>query len=414
MLGHREVQNQQADFKLHIPLPKMMTEREEMNLVRRAAAQDPAASEYRYRLAHLLFTMDVFDEAIDLLRSLASEVSEFRVFHLLGTALLARETAQDNIAAKRFAKLAVDVAGDKYERSRALALLGKVHARLSETGESRDRLVDALKEDVANKDAYKRLAMLDFQAERNQEASDYAEQMLANGVRHCRVLGVRPLALAKLGRMDEAREAFGLERFFQQSILSPPPTWPTIEAFNRELAAELSNHPGIRRERYGTASTHSWRVDEPALARSRLVPELQKLIVREATAHAARLSGDGHPWLRARPTEASLHNWCVMTDGDGFEEWHVHQNGWLSGAYYVDVPDFIVEGKGAEGCIMFGLPPGIVGEDRHVEFGSRLIRPRSGLMLLFPSHLFHRTFAHRGDRRRICFAFDVASESGVN
>lgn len=414
MPGQMEVQDQRADFQLRIPLPKMMTAREELNLVRLAAAQDPAASEYRYRLAYLLFLLDAFDEAIDLLRSLAGEEREFRVLQLLATALLARETPQDSIAAKQYAQSAVDAAGDRYERSRALALLGKACARLSETGESRARLAQALQENVANKDAYKRLAMLDFQTDHNQEASDYAEQMLAHGVRHCRVLGVRPLALAKLGRMDEAREAFGLDRFFQQSIPPPPPGWPTMEAFNRDLAAELSHHPGIRRERYGTASTHTWRVDEPALARSRLVPELQKLIVREAAAYVARLSGDDHPWLRARPRETSLHAWSVMTDGDGFEEWHVHQNGWLSGAYYVDVPDFIVDGQGPEGCIMFGVPPGIVGEDRHAEFGSRLVRPRSGLLLLFPSHLFHRTFAHRGDRRRICFAFDVASEAEAN
>jgi tetratricopeptide (TPR) repeat protein len=414
MPSQQEILNQPADFKLRIPLPKMMTTREELNLTRLAATRDPIVSEYRYRLAHLLFTLDVFDEAIDILRRLASEVSEFRVFQMLATALLARETAQDSIAAKQFAKLAVDAAGDRYERSRALALLGKVHARLSETQESRDRLVEALKENVANKDAYKRLAMLDFQAGHNQEASDYAEQMVANGVCHCRVLGVRPLAFAKLGRMNEAREAFGLGRFLHQCILPPPPAWPTIEAFNRELAAELTNHPGIRRERYGTASAHTWRVDEPALARSRFVPELQKLIVREATAYVARLSGDDHPWLRARPPESSLHSWSVMTDGDGFEEWHVHQNGWLSGAYYVDVPDFIVHGTGPKGCILFGLPNGIVGEDRHTEFGNQLFRPNSGLLLLFPSHAFHRTFAHQGDRRRICFAFDIAPDSEVN
>jgi len=410
MDSQQKIQNQTTDFKLRIPPPKMMTVKEELNLLMHAVAHDPASSEYRYRLASLLFTMDAFDEAIDILRNLSDETSEFRVFHLLGTALLARETTQDSIAARQFAKLAVDAAADRHERSRALASLGKAYVRLSEVGEGRDRLAEALEENVANKDAYKRLAMLDFQAERNQEASDYAERLVAKGVNHCRVLGVRPLAFAKLGRLDEAHEAFGLEPFFHQCVLAPPPAWPTIEAFNRELAAELLSHPGIRYERYGVASAHTWRVDEPALARSRLVPELHKLILQEATAYVARLSEDNHPWLCARPSESFLHSWCVITDGDGYEEWHVHQNGWLSGAYYVDVPDFIVNGEGPEGCIAFGLPPGIIGEDRHTEFGNRLVRPRSGLLLLFPSHAFHRTFAHKGDRRRICVAFDIAPE----
>ena len=384
--------------------------KEELKITRAALERDPQSPEYRYRLAHFLDTLDGFDEAIDLLQDLSRDVTEFRVFHLLGTALLARETRRDSSAAKQVAKRAVDAAGNRHERARALASLGKAHTRLGEIDDGRARFLEALDAHIANKDAYKRLAMLDFQAERSQEAFDFAEQMLANGVIHARVLGVRPLALAKLGRMDDAHEAFGFDTFLHQLIPSPPPAWPTIEAFNRDLATELLGHPGIRYERYGAASAHTWRIDEPSLARSRVVPELQKLIQREASAYVARLPAAGHPWLRDRPSSAFLHNWCVITDGDGYEEWHVHQNGWLSGAYYVDVPEFIVNGEGPEGCVAFGLPPGIVGEDRHAEFGIRMFRPRSGLLMLFPAHSFHRTFAHKGDRRRICFAFDIAPE----
>ena len=270
--------------------------------------------------------------------------------------------------------------------------------------------MDALEADIANKDAYKRLAMLDFQTGRTEAALDYAEELTASGILHARVLGVRPLALAKLGRIDEAREAFAFDAFLHQTILSPPSGWPSIEAFNRDLAAEIMAHPGIRYERYGVASAHTWRIDEPSIATSRLVPLLQQLIQTEGAAYVDRLGGAGHPWLRARPGSAFLHNWCVVTDGDGFEEWHVHQNGWLSGAYYIDVPDFIVDGEGPAGCVAFGLPEDIVGEDAHAAFGASMFRPRSGLLMLFPSHSFHRTFAHRGDRRRICFAFDIAPD----
>ncbi len=410
MSGPVNVQVRTEDFSVRIPPPKMITVQEELALVRNALARDPGSPELRYRLAHLLSTMDKFDEAIDLLRGLSVERSEFRVLHLLGTNLLARENAQDTIAARQFAMLAVDAAESRRDKARALASLGKAHVRMAELKEGRDRLCEALDENVANKDAYKRLAMLDFQTGRVREASDFAEAMLARGVGHSRVLGVRPLAFARLGQVDEAHEAVGLDPFLHRTFLRPPPGWPTIEAFNKELAAELLAHPGIRYERYGVASAHTWRVDEPALARSRLVPVLHKLIREEAIAYVARLAGKDHPWLRARPSKTFLHSWCVMTDGDGFEEWHVHQNGWISGAYYVEVPDYIVNGDGPAGCISFGLPAGIVGEDRCAEYGETIIRPESGLLLLFPAHAFHRTFPHNGDRRRICIAFDIAAD----
>ncbi len=410
MLSARQTFPAPPPFRLHLNPPKMVTVKEEIAITRAAVARDPAAQEYRYRLAFLLFTIDSFGEAIALLEQLSREGEDFRVVHLLAAALLARETPEDTEAAKGYSERAIAAAADESERSRALSLLGKALARLAETDAARTRLHQALDANAANKDAFKRLAMLDFLAERPQDALDLADSLIAKGVVHSRILGVRPLALARLGRIAEAREAFGVDGFLRESILEPPDGWETIDAFNRGLTAELMAHPGIRYERYGAASTHSWRIDEPALARSRLVPQLQRLIQRAADAYVAALPAGGHPWLRGRPADAYLHNWCVITDGDGFEEWHVHQNGWLSGAYYVDVPDFIVKGNGTEGCVSFGLPPGLVGEARHGEFGLRTFRPRAGLLMLFPSHAFHRTFAHKGDRRRICFAFDIAPE----
>jgi hypothetical protein len=410
MICQNQLDTGSGGVDLHVPLPKMMTAQEEIVLIRGAIASTNSSPEYRYRLAVLLFKIGLFDEAIDILQGLAKDTAEFHVFHLIAVCLLARETPVDNQAAKIFAQQAVDFAKDNVSRSNALALLGKVYLCLSEPAQARGLFIEALDDNIFNKVAYKRLAMLDFQEERYQETCDCAEQMLANGVAHARVLGMLPLAFAKLGRMNEARELFGIEKFLRQRRLSPPSGWAAIEDFNRELAAELMAHPGIRCERYGAASARKWRVNEPALARSRLVPELQKLILREVSAYIAQLPESRHPWLRARPSSAYVHAWCVMSEGDDLE-WHVHQDGWLSGAYYVNVPDSIVNGDTPDGCIAFGLPPDIVGEDHSAEFGNNIFRPHSGLLLLFPSHAYHRTFSHHGDSRRICFAFDIAPES---
>jgi len=325
---------------------------------------------------------------------------------LLGTALLSCETPAANLIARDQFLEAVELAADSYDRSRALAMLGKALLRLSDIDGARERLRQALEEDSSNRDAYKRLASIDLEANRDREAFDHAEQMVANGIAHPRVLAIRVLALAKTGRISEARCAAGFEAFMQSGIPAPPSGWSSIEAFNADLAQELLSHPGIRFNRYGAASNQTWRVDEPALARSKLYPALQRLILREAASYVAALPDKNNPWLQARPQFSSLRSWCVMTDSEGFEEWHVHQNGWLSGAYYVDVPDFIVSGKGEEGCIEFSLPPGIVGEARKEAFGSHFFRPKSGLLMMFPSHSFHRTFAHKGNKRRICVAFD--------
>ncbi len=130
--------------------------------------------------------------------------------------------------------------------------------------------------------------------------------------------------------------------------------------------------------------------------------------IAEAIAdHIARVGDSDHPWMAARPGDATLRAWCVITDSDGFENWHVHQFGWLSGAYYVRVPESIAHGESEAGCVALGLPEDLVGEDAAAAYGIGVVRPQSGLLLMFPSHTYHRTFPHGERDRRICVAFDL-------
>ena len=407
-VAHTISADTQLPFRVDLEPPRMMTIKEEMAITRKALERNPGSHEFRFRMARYHYTLDQFDEAIDLLEALNREGDDFRAVHLLGGTLLARETHQDTLRAREIQTRAADIAPDAENRARALAALGKAQIRLSDFDTGRRTLEAALDANIQNKDAYKRLAMLDFQMERTEAALEFADDLVSRGVAHARVLGIRPLALAKLGRTEEAREAFGFDTYLHKAILPPPPGYDSIEAFNRDLAAELMSHPGIRYERYGVASANSWRIDEPCLKRSKMVPLLQQLIKREAETYVASLGNRDDAWLGQRKPSGFLHHWSVITDGDGFEEWHVHQNGWLSGAYYVDIPDFILNGEGPGGCVAFGLPEGIVGDEPHEKFGTQLFRPCSGLVMMFPSHSFHRTYAHRGDKRRICLAFDIA------
>ncbi len=406
--AHDIATDAQLPFRVDLEPPRMMTIKEEMAITRKALERNPGSHEFRFRMARYHYTLDQFDEAVDLLEALNREGDNFAAAHLLGGALLARETHEDTLRAREIQARAADIAPDAENRARALAALGKAQIRLSDFDTGRRTLEAALDANIQNKDAYKRLAMLDFQMERTEAALEFADDLVSRGVAHARVLGIRPLALAKLGRTEEAREAFGFDTYLHKAILPPPPGYDSIEAFNRDLAAELMSHPGIRYERYGVASANSWRIDEPCLKRSKMVPLLQQLIKREAETYVASLGNRDDAWLGQRKPSGFLHHWSVITDGDGFEEWHVHQNGWLSGAYYVDIPDFILNGEGPGGCVAFGLPEGIVGDEPHEKFGTQLFRPCSGLVMMFPSHSFHRTYAHRGDKRRICLAFDIA------
>ncbi len=397
-------------FTLHIPPPRLMTPQEQAELYRKALQQDPASLEIRYRVADQLLYLDRFEEALALLREWDSD--DFAFLILEAEALLSRETPEGNLLCEETARRALDAAGNDAKRASALAVLGKAQVRLGRPEEARATLERALACDRKDKDSFKRVANLALADRRPEEVLTRVDALVSDGVAHSRVVASQSLAFAQQGRLDEARASQGLNRFLRQFDPAPPESWSTLAAFTAELARELAAHPGIRYGRYGLASTRSWRIDDPALKRLRIFPELQQLVRREVLRYVAELPESGHPFLAGRLADAELRNWCVVTEEDGHEEWHVHQNGWISGTFYIQVPDHVVSGTGNGGCIAFGLPEEIVGQEQARQFGEVLCRPHAGLMTIFPSHTFHRTYPHGGEGRRICYAFDVVERRG--
>ena len=93
-----------------------------------------------------------------------------------------------------------------------------------------------------------------------------------------------------------------------------------------------------------------------------------------------------------------------MLAGEGYQAQHMPPSGWLSGVYYVAVPKIAGEG-GNDGWIEFGQP----GPEYHfsAEPDLRLVKPEPGMMVMFPSYMFHRTIPFQSDETRISIAFDV-------
>jgi tetratricopeptide (TPR) repeat protein len=140
----------------------------------------------------------------------------------------------------------------------------------------------------------------------------------------------------------------------------------------------------------------------------RIEPEIIQLreAVRAAVAeHAAQLppSDPAHPLLRSRPQQIQFTGaWSVRLAGGGSHANHVHPMGWLSSALYVVLPpDLGLEHAGwltlgePQAQLMLDLPP------------TRMIEPKPGRLVLFPSWMWHGTRPF-GEGERMTVAFDVA------
>ena len=379
----------------------------EVQLFRDAVQRNPSSGSLTLRLARLLNKLDRFAESIELLTEGGFVKHNFGAKVALITAYFARNDADDNALAKQVAESAASLAQNDTDRSHLLAELAKAQLRLGENQAALSLLREALDLDPTNVNAFKRLALELLHQNQPLQVITLTDTLTQQGARHSRLLAARMMAFAASGQTEAAQRLLGASEFIYAEQIQTPTGWPDLAAFNVALAMEISNNPGMRFERYGTSSEKAWRVDHPATGNTPAVSALLAEIVRIANAHTESCAGLDHDWPAACPDTALLRSWCVMTEGDGFEKWHMHPEGWMSGGYYAEVPAAVANGADEAGCLAFGVPGGLIGEAAAQNIQQTHIRPQPGLLTLFPSHAYHRTFPHKGKGRRMCIAFDI-------
>lgn len=131
---------------------------------------------------------------------------------------------------------------------------------------------------------------------------------------------------------------------------------------------------------------------------------LEQHIRRQIVAYRAERKDSDDIFVNNFPEKFGLFGWRVKLMRSGHQIAHIHPDGWMSGVFYLKIPDEI---KDHEGSIVFSLH-GFDYPIRNADVPEIKHRPRPGDLVLFPSSLFHRTVAFASDEQRQCIAFDVA------
>jgi tetratricopeptide (TPR) repeat protein len=136
-----------------------------------------------------------------------------------------------------------------------------------------------------------------------------------------------------------------------------------------------------------------------------VIQQLARDIQGAIEARLAALPHDAtHPFL-ARNTRAIefAASWSVRLQNEGFHISHIHPKGWLSSALYVSLPDAVRRGEG-QGELAVGVPDAALGLDLPPR---RLVKPREGQLVVFPSYLWHGTTPFEDEAPRLTVAFDA-------
>lgn len=215
-----------------------------------------------------------------------------------------------------------------------------------------------------------------------------------------RTLSTKGTALLELGRQEEADEIFDHDALLVTKQFDEAPGFADMAAFNQALADHATGHPTLvaeptgRTTRGGGQTGHLFGPDAGPMA------VLEGLIRGAIDEYFADPDRTRHPYCPRRTSEGRLDAWATVLDSGGYQDPHNHPSGILSGVYYVQLPD-----TGDAGGIEFGRPAPPFNPPSEPEYA--LIRPQTGMMVLFPSFFWHRTIPFPGTGRRISIAFDL-------
>ena len=195
------------------------------------------------------------------------------------------------------------------------------------------------------------------------------------------------------------------DAFVQGETIDTPDGWSDLTAYLTDLAAALRQLHTFRTHPVGQSLRHGTQTQVDL--KSSADPAIRAFFVAidGPIKRYMRRLGPGPDPLRRRNTGAYriAGCWSVQLAPDGYHAPHVHPEGWLSSACYIDLPA-AVDAGGQEGWIGFGGPPYACVTPTPPEYFEK---PEPGKLVLFPSYMWHGTVPFSGDEPRLTIAFDV-------
>ena len=240
------------------------------------------------------------------------------------------------------------------------------------------------------------------------ESVDLLKRAVALKPHELQMISYLILALRHAGREEEANTLEGLDDMIIAVRPPVPQGYTSIDDWNAALREEIVNHPALTTEFENRATRNGAKVDGMFAENKTPVFETFEAQVRAGfdEALAQMPKHDGHPLPLSVPDGYRAQMWSnVMYDG-GHQAPHNHPKGWFSACYYNTLPDRVTaSGDAHEGWIEFGGTAYDFPEPPHTP--KRQVQPEEGLMVVFPSYVFHRTIPFHSDQIRVSCAFDA-------
>ena len=246
------------------------------------------------------------------------------------------------------------------------------------------------------------------------EALNTINNVLSFSPNNIRANAYKTIILQSLGKESEADELIGFGKLIQTTELQLNTSDQDLMAFNEKLKKVILKHPNF---------TSDWDPAKRAIRGGAVVPrlfdynhpilkKLEVAIVNAVGNYMTNLQNkENHPFLGFKPTRYTIDIWANVLGSNDHQSSHIHNQGWMSGVYYVSLPENSVEDNPYAGWLEFNRPgyglPALGGE-KNIE----RIAPKAGMIVMFPSYVWHGTIPFTSQDTRISIAFDIHADYG--
>lgn len=382
---------------------------EAVGVLQRARDVDPDNPQIAYALAHALLESSEFDKAIEAAdAALALQPEDPPTLVVKGVALYQLERYRDaeEVLTRATALEPRDV--------HAWIHLGRARLARDDNPGAIEAFAAAAEQSPDLATVHSQLANAHNAAGRSDAAVAVCDAFLDRHPTAAALLLVKAIALRDTGRATEADTLLGQDTLVIAREIEAPARYDSVAAFNTALERKIRGHPSLAQVHTNRATRHGIQTGSLMVDPSPEMRSFERLIDARIRAVMQELRAAGqadHPWVRYAPSHWFVNAWAVLLGDQGYQVSHIHPEAWMSGVYYVAIPE---EGMGPDH-----------GQDGWIEFGSpteqlfatvppatRRVEPRPGLMVTFPSYSFHRTIPFSGQTERISIAFDVFAAPG--
>jgi uncharacterized protein (TIGR02466 family) len=247
-----------------------------------------------------------------------------------------------------------------------------------------------------------------LRAGETQRAIVAAQDALARAPNNQLALALLNTALRQQG---DPQGASDYENLIEAFDLTPPDGYGDLESFHRELSAYLSRLHGVLPPPGAEGLRLIGRTSGTIFgAGTEVIASLRAHLDKAVAHHVTRLEKNGaHPFLKRRDKELRYSgSWSTRVAPGGSIANHIHDNGWISGIYFVSLPDDTGDEESTNAWLKLGEPPFDAHLAKPIE---RTIRPQPGRLVLFPSYLWHGSVAFQAKQPRLSVSFDAVPEA---